>query len=134
MVFPDGTGVIGLPADWQMLQAHMGDVGARGPHGETLRFGWTIPVIDSTNPQSRSLMGNSRGPAPRNFVAIPYGTDPASAFKAVMTQMSLKLRKQGPDVEIAKVQDIPMQGERITSYTATWIFTTTRASSISSRR
>ncbi len=25
-VFPDGTGVIGLPAGWQMLQAQMGDV------------------------------------------------------------------------------------------------------------
>jgi hypothetical protein len=109
-VFPDGTGVIGLPTGWKVLQAHMGDVTASGPHGERLRFGLTVAVIDPTNPQSRALMGNSRGAAPGNFVAIPYGTDPANAFKAAMTQLSQKARKQGPDIDITKVQEIPLQG------------------------
>ena len=109
-VFPDGTGVIGLPAGWQMLQAHMGDVSASGPHGEKLRFGLTVPVIDPTNPQSRTLMGNSRGAAPGNFVAIPFGTDPASAFKAAMTQLAQKARKQAPAIDISKLQEIPLQG------------------------
>lgn len=109
-IFPDGTGVIGLPAGWQMLKASMGDVTASGPHGEKLRFGWTIPVIDPTNPQSRSLMGNSRGPAPRNFVAIPYGTDAANAFKEAFSQLARKSGHQPPDIEISKVQDIPLQG------------------------
>lgn len=98
-VFPDGTGVIGLPAGWQMVQAKMGDVSASGPHGEKLRFGWTIPV-----------MGNSRGAAPGNFVAIPYGTDPASTLKAALSQLSQKARKQAPDIDISKVQEIPLQG------------------------
>ena len=75
-VFPDGTGEIRLPAGWQVQKAQMGDVSASGPRGEKLRFSWTIPV-----------MGNSRGTAPGNFVAIPWGTDPASAFKAVMSQL-----------------------------------------------
>jgi hypothetical protein len=98
-VFPDGTGVIGLPAGWQMVQAKMGDVTATGPHGEKLRFGLTIPV-----------MGNSSGAAPGNFVAIPYGTDPASAFQAALSQLSQKARKQPPDIDISKVQEIPLQG------------------------
>lgn len=98
-VFPDGTGEIRLPAGWQVQKAQMGDVSASGPHGEKLRFGWTIPV-----------MGNSRGAAPGNFVAIRWGTDPASAFKAVMTQLAQKSRKQAPDVDIANVQEIPLQG------------------------
>ena len=93
-----------------MLQAHMGDVSASGPHGEKLRFGLTVAVIDPTNPQSRALMGNSRGAAPGNFVAIPYGTDPARAFKAAMTQLAQKARKQAPAIDISKVQEIPMQG------------------------
>ena len=109
-VFPDGTGVIGLPAGWQMTQAHMGDVTASGPHGEKLRFGWTVPVIDPTNPQSRALMGNRRDGAPGNFVAIPYGADPASAYKAALSQMSRKAGKQAPAIEISKVQEIPLQG------------------------
>jgi hypothetical protein len=110
VMFPDGTGVIGLPAGWQMLKANMGDVTASGPHGEKLRFGWTIPVIDPTNPQSRSLMPNTRGPAPRNFVAIPFGTEPAKAFTEAFSQLARKAGKQPPEIEISKVQDIPLQG------------------------
>ena len=98
-VFPDGTGEIRLPAGWQVQKAQMGDVSAAGPHGEKLRFGWTIPV-----------KGTGRGPAPGNFVAIPWGTDPASAFKAVMTQLAQKSRHQGPDIDIANVREIPLQG------------------------
>ncbi|MGB9409019.1 MAG: hypothetical protein WCA89_15900 [Terracidiphilus sp.] len=109
-VFPDGTGVIGLPAGWTAGNAVKGDVSATGPHGEKLRFGWTIAVIDPTNPGSRVLMGNSRGAAPANFVAIPYSADPATAYKAAFTQLSQKARKQPPAIDIAKVQDIPMQG------------------------
>ncbi|MGD0156002.1 MAG: hypothetical protein ABSB50_07880 [Terracidiphilus sp.] len=109
-VFPDGTGSIGLPAGWQMQNAQKGDVTAAGPHGEKLRFGWTIAVIDPTNPQSRALMGNSRGSAPPNFVAIPHSADPATAFKAAFTQLAQKARRQPPLIDIAKVQDIPLQG------------------------
>ena len=43
-------------------------------------------------------------------MAIPYGTDPASAFKAAMSQLSQKARKQPPDIDISKVQEIPLQG------------------------
>jgi hypothetical protein len=109
-VFQDGTGSIGLPAGWQVQKAQMGDVTAAGPHGEKLRFGWTIEAIDPTNPGSRVLMGNSRGAAPGNFVAIPHSADPATAFKAAFTQLAQKARKQPPVIDIAKVQDIPMQG------------------------
>ncbi len=109
-VFPDGTGSIGLPAGWQMQNAAKGDVSAAGPNGEKLRFGWTIAVLDPTNPGSRALMGNSRGAAPGNFVAIPHSADPATAFKAAFTQLAQKARKPAPVIDIAKVQDIPMQG------------------------
>jgi hypothetical protein len=43
-------------------------------------------------------------------VAIPWGTDPASAFKAALTQLAQKSRKQAPDIDIANVQEIPLQG------------------------
>jgi hypothetical protein len=109
-VFPDGTGSIGLPAGWQMQKAQMGDVTAAGPHGEKLRFGWTIPVIDPTNPQSRTLMGNSRGAAPGNFVSVPHSADPATSYKAAFTQLAHKARKQPPAIDISKVQTLPLQG------------------------
>lgn len=109
-VFPDGTGVIGLPEGWQMMHAHMGDVSASGPKGEKLRFGWTIAVMDPTNPQSRALLGNNRGAAPGNFVAIPYGSDPASAYKSAVSQLMRKSGKPAPEINILKVQEISMQG------------------------
>jgi len=108
--FPDGTGSIALPAGWQMQNAQKGDVSAAGPHGEKLRFGWTIAVIDPTNPGSRVLMGNSRGAAPANFVAIAHSAAPATAFTAAFTQLAQKAHKQPPVIDIAKVQDIAMQG------------------------
>jgi hypothetical protein len=98
-VFADGTGIIRLPAGWQVQPAHMGDVIAKGPHGETLRFGWTVPV-----------MNDGRGAAAGSFVAIPYGTEPAAVFKAVIMQLYAKVRKPAPAIEISKVQEIPLAG------------------------
>jgi hypothetical protein len=110
VLFTDGTGAIGLPAGWQTQHANMGDVAASGPRGEKLRFGWAIPVIDPTDPKSATLMPNRRAAAPANFVAIPYGTDAATSFKSAFSQMFSKSRKAQPGIDIAKVQDIPLQG------------------------
>jgi hypothetical protein len=106
--FPDGTGAIGLPAGWKVVHAQKGDVGATGTRGETLRFGWTIAVIDPTNPASKTLMG--RGGTPPNFVAIPFGTDPTNAFKSGITQLAQKSKMKAPVVHIGTVQEIPLQG------------------------
>jgi hypothetical protein len=73
-----------------------------GTHGEKLRFGWTIAEIDPTNPQSRALVGNSRGAAPPNFVAISRSADPATAFKAAFAQLAQKARKQPPVIKSAR--------------------------------
>jgi hypothetical protein len=95
-MFPDGTGVIGLPAGWQMTGAHMGDVMAKGPQGEMLRFGLTIPISGSKR------MGG-------NFLEIPYGTDPANAYKSAITQMLRKGGKGAPEINVSNVRDLPMQ-------------------------
>ena len=108
--FQDGSGVIGLPAGWQIQGVNLGDVMATGPHGEKLRFGLTIAVIDPTNPQSRTLMGNSRGAAPGKFVSIPYNTDPAAAYKAAITQLGAKAGKPAPEIDITSVRPLPLQG------------------------
>lgn len=109
--FPDGSGVIGLPAGWQLVQAHLGDVMATGPHGEKLRFGMTISVIDPSNPQSRQL-GGGRSGAPGKFVAVPYSADGATVFKSAAEQLARKSGHQAPTINIAKVQEVPMQGGR----------------------
>jgi hypothetical protein len=105
--FPDGTGAIGLPMGWKVATAQKGQINASGPNGEALRFGWAIGVIDPTNPQSHTLMPNSRGPAPQNFVAIPYSADPGTAYKAALTQFAQKARQRTPMIDIANVQNLP---------------------------
>jgi hypothetical protein len=108
--FPDGSGVIGLPAGWNLTNAHGGDVAASGPQGEKLRFGIAISVLDPTNPQSRTLWRNPRMPAPGNFVGIPYGTDPAQAFKSASAQLFQKMRKEPPAINVTQVKEIPISG------------------------
>jgi hypothetical protein len=105
--FPDGTGAIGLPMGWKVSSAQKGQVIASGPNNEGLRFGWAVSVIDPTNPQSHTLMPNSRGPAPQQFVAIPYSADPGTAYKAALTQFAQKARHRPPIVDIASVNNLP---------------------------
>jgi hypothetical protein len=107
--FADGSGVIGLPVDWTVVRAQLGDVLAKGPRGEMLRFGMTI--LDPTNPQSRQLMGQgNRSRVPPNFVAVPISADPATAFKSATAQLAQKNGKQPPTINISKVQELPIQG------------------------
>jgi hypothetical protein len=107
-VFPDGSGSMGLPPGWKVTNARMGDVTASGPNGESLRFGLTIPVLDPSNPQSRSLMGRN-GPQ-GNFLAIPYNTDPGTLYTQVATQIAQKMRSQAPTVKIQQAQNLPLSG------------------------
>src|SRR5580704_12891278 len=75
-IFPDGSGSMGLPPGWTVVQAQLGDVIAQGPEGEKLRFGLVVQVIDPTSPQAGVLMAG--GNAPGNFIAVPYSADAAT--------------------------------------------------------
>jgi hypothetical protein len=99
--FPDGTASIRLPAGWQVHRAQEADVIASGPNGETLRFGWTIRV-----------MNNSRSAAMGNAVMIPDETDATDAFESLITQIYQKARKPAPAIDITTVREVPVQGVR----------------------
>ena len=81
--FPDGSGSIGLPDGWTITGAHAGEVIAKGPAGAGLHFDWPIAALDPGDPRSRGL---KRGGA-ASLVAIPHGTDAASAFKSIIVQL-----------------------------------------------
>jgi len=89
--FPDQTGAISLPAGWKPASAHMGDVIASGPNGETLRFGFVIEALDPNLPSSRT-MGAGRGTAPGSFVLLPYNEDPAKMYQDALNQLGQKQR------------------------------------------
>jgi hypothetical protein len=109
--FPDGSGAIGLPDGWRITSAHAGDVIAQGPHGEGVRFGMPVSVLDPRNAQSQALGHGPGGTAPGNFVYIPFGTDGATAFKSAITQFSQKQRKPPPTIDYTAVKELPNDGK-----------------------
>jgi len=106
-IFPDGSGSMGLPQGWTVVQAQLGDVIARGPDGEKLRFGLVIPAIDPTSPQAGVLMVG--GVAPANFIAVPYGADAATLFTQGSEQIAQKLRLPTPTITIQSTRNLPVK-------------------------
>jgi hypothetical protein len=106
-IFPDGSGSMGLPPGWTVVQAQLGDVIAQGPNGEKLRFGLVIPVVDPTSPQAGVLMAG--GGAPGNFIAVPYSADAATLFTQGSEQIAQKLRLPPPTITIKSTRNLPVQ-------------------------
>jgi hypothetical protein len=104
---PDGSGTIGLPAGWTITAAHAGDVSAKGPNGEVLRFGMAQGAIDPNNPQGRALGRGPRGTAPTNFVFIPVGTPGDVAFRSTLAQLAQKRRMPAPNIDFTGVKEVP---------------------------
>jgi hypothetical protein len=104
-IFPDGSGSMGLPPGWTVVQAQLGDVIAQGPEGEKLRFGLVIPVIDPTSPQAGVLMAG--GGATGNFIAVPYSADAATLFTQGSEQIAQKLQLPAPTVTIQSTRNLP---------------------------
>jgi hypothetical protein len=100
--FPDGTGSIGLPPGWTLVGAREGDVSAKGPNGEALRFGLAVQVLDPGFPQSRSLSGLAR----QGYVTVRYNQEPAEIFQEAVSQMNRKTRGQPPTLTIKQSRDL----------------------------
>jgi hypothetical protein len=106
-IFPDGSGSMGLPPGWTVVQAQLGDVIAQGPNGEKLRFGLVVPVIDPTSPQAGVLMVG--GVTPGNFIAVPYNADAATLFTQGSEQVAQKLHLPPPTITIQSTRKLPVE-------------------------
>ncbi|HXX18850.1 MAG TPA: hypothetical protein VEJ46_05570 [Candidatus Acidoferrum sp.] len=95
--FPDGSARIGLPQGWVVAHAQQGDVAAKGPSGEMLRFGLRIPAV------------NASGGRGGNLMAIPYNSDPATVFTQLFTQAAQRQRIQPPTINITNTQNLGPQ-------------------------
>jgi len=100
--FPDGSGSVGLPPGWTATRAQLGDVSAKGPNGERLRFGMPISVLDPDLPQSRTLTGLAR----QNYVTVRYNQDPATIFQQATNQLFQKARTQPPTFTFKQTKDL----------------------------
>lgn len=108
--FPDGTGVIGLPAGWNVSSARKADILAKGPSGEVLRFGLFVSIVDPRDARSSTLGPIRNGTGPGDFLAIPFNADAVAAFKSASAQLAMKAHRQPATLNIAKVQQVPTSG------------------------
>jgi len=88
----DDSASVGLPEGWTMDPASKyGTIIANGPHGERALLGSALLAMDSDNPRVQRTEAFAQG-AGRNTVYArtmyyPYGTEPASAFVAVIQRL-----------------------------------------------
>jgi hypothetical protein len=106
-IFPDGSGSMGLPSGWTVVSAQLGDVIAKGPHGERLRFGLVVSAVDPTSPQAGWLMPG--GVAPGGFIAVPYSADAAKLFTEGSEQVAQKLSLPLPTITIQSTRNLRVE-------------------------
>lgn len=97
--FPDGSGVMGLPAGWKVLEVSKGAIHATGPDRSWLIFGASLPVVDPRVPGSRAFSAGAS--------IVPFSTQPIPTYTSVVTQVEQKQHKQPPTIHITKVQPGP---------------------------
>ncbi|MDD8027696.1 MAG: hypothetical protein PHI34_14435, partial [Acidobacteriota bacterium] len=98
--YPDRSGKIKLPSDWQILESQQGSVLAKGPQG-TAALGWNVQVFTDT--WIRQFY-----PA---TICAPY-TDPVTAYVNVMPQYLTAAYFQNqtpPEYKIRIVESAPVQ-------------------------
>ena len=104
-IFPDGSGSMGLPPGWTPTRAQMGDVTAKGPNGEVLRFGMLVVALDPNLPSSRALTGG-RNAAPGSMVLVPYNQDPAAIYQQTVNQLAQKNHMQPATFTFQQTKDL----------------------------
>jgi hypothetical protein len=114
--FSDGSGTIGLPAEWHITSSGGGSVVAAGPNDELVAAGVIWQIYDPTTPQGRGLIqyltNNGRKPLParsaispccdlvRAWVAAQQTGGHQASFRLIAT--SRLARPGGGDAVLAK--------------------------------
>jgi hypothetical protein len=102
--FPDGTGSIGVPADWKLTLAGGGSATAVGPTGEIVSYNVASPAIDPNNQAAiRYLNGlppQIRNAQMGNTALLPYTGDPVRAWTTMFSQVARQHGKQGPSFTV----------------------------------
>jgi len=96
--FPDGTGSVGLPAGWHIVEAAHGGAIARGPRGEQVVLSRTFNAVDPRSPAGQQMI-RTMG-LPGSMVAIEYGSDPTQAYLSAVNQMAQKQHRQPPALNV----------------------------------
>jgi|GEM_PF-2509997 len=90
--FRDGTGSIGVPADWKLEVYGGGSAMASGPTGEIVAYNMAWAAIDMSNPRAQYFMRSQPPQMRENFLhrvaLLPYTSDPVQAWLTVPNQLA----------------------------------------------
>jgi hypothetical protein len=102
--FSDGTGSIGIPADWKLGVAGGGSASANGPTGDQVSYNMHFSAFDPSNPRAEMYLRTETPLARQNLKAcvLSYISDPAKAWVAMYA-------------EIAKEQHVTIPAMHVTS-------------------
>ncbi len=99
--FPDGTGSVGLPAGWRIVESAHGGAIARGPRGEQVVLSRTFNAVDPRYPAAQQMIRTMGMPG--SMVAVQYGMDPTQSYLSAVNQMAQKQHREPPAINIASV-------------------------------
>jgi hypothetical protein len=101
--FADGTGSIGVPADWTLNSAGGGSAQASGPAGSAqVSYNMHFSGLDPSNPRAQMFMRTASPLARANFrgAVLPYTGDPVASWKAMYEALARQHGLQGPQIRI----------------------------------
>ena len=100
--FPDGTGSVGLPAGWRIVEAAHGGAIARGPRNEQVVLSRTFDAVDPRYPAAQQMLRTMGMPG--SIVAIQYVMDPTQSYLSAVKQMAQKQHREPPAINITGVE------------------------------
>jgi hypothetical protein len=99
--FADGTGSIGIPADWTLHAGGGGSAAATGPGGAQVSYNMHYGAFDPSNPHAQMYLRTETPVARQNMhaVVLPYTSDPSRAWVAMYAALAKQLGFE-PNIQV----------------------------------
>ena len=121
--FSDGTGSIGVPADWKVSNASGGSASAEGPTGEIVSYNLVVGATDPSNSAAQryynGLPAGYRQTALRQTLLLPYSSDPVRAWTTAFAALAKRNGRPAPAFTVQSVQNMSSGSVRLAEITGT---------------
>ncbi|HEY1656262.1 MAG TPA: hypothetical protein VGF86_14245 [Candidatus Tumulicola sp.] len=113
--FADGTGSIGIPADWSLKVGGGGSAVALGPRGGAqVSYNMAFTGTDPSNPRAQMFMKIASPLQRQTLSLLPYTGDPIGSWKAMYGVLAQKLGLPRPQIQVTSSTPAGATGADIT--------------------
>ena len=121
--FSDGTGTLGVPADWKVSNASGGSASAEGPTGEIVSYNLAVGATDPSNANAQryynGLPPGYRQTALKQTLLMPYTSDPVRAWTSAFAAMGKRSGHGGAVFRVQSSQNMSSGSVRLAEITGT---------------